>query len=56
MSWVGFFIQKPKVNEKFYFGTKKDGHVVTSTVVEIVNEEVFKTKSSTYKLTKHESD
>jgi len=59
MSWVGHIGHKPRVGQRFHFGIQKDRiseHLLTSTVIEIVDEETFKTRNSTYKLTKHESD
>lgn len=55
MFWIGHINSKPKVGERFHFGTEKDSfknHLFTSTVIEIVNDNIFKTRNSTYKLEK----
>lgn len=44
---------KPVLNERFHFGTPKDhprNHLFTSTVIEILNDGIFKTNNSTYQI------
>jgi len=58
MYWVGRYIKKPIVGERFKFGTDKDHpreHLRTSLVKEVLENGVFKTTNSTYKLSKYES-
>lgn len=55
MSWKGHIYKKPTVGERFKLGTIDDhprNHLLTSTVIEIVDEHVFKTRNSTYMLKK----
>lgn len=57
MQWTGRYYKEPTVGERFQFGTRNDhprNWLLTSTVTEVIDDEVFKTRNSTYKLTKLE--
>ena len=52
-SYTAHITKKPVVGERFYFETISDhprNHLFTSTVTEIVDDMIFKTNNSTYKL------
>ena len=53
MYWDGHINSKPKVGERFHFGNHLDhprNHLWTSTVKELLNDNKFKTRNSTYQL------
>jgi hypothetical protein len=54
---IGYYENPPKVGERFMLGYKNSlGIFMTSTVTEIVDEEIFKTLNSTYKMKLYEKD
>lgn len=56
MQWFSDLDLKPTVGQRFCFGPKekfdKYNHIWTSTVMEILEDGVFKTRNSTYKIEK----
>ncbi len=53
MTWGGNYLEKPTIGESFTFISHVPGVFTlnTSKVIEVVDENVFKTRNSTYKLT-----